>query len=101
LIIFADVTNSQADQDQLEPAMVQLKEQLNVTPENVAADKGYYNIAQIQNIETNSLTTCFVPHEDSAKKQSDRASGIAFTFILRRMNISVPKERHWCFNLAT
>lgn len=80
MIVLGEVTNDQVDQDLLEPAMDQLKEQLNVTPENLTADKGYYNIVQMQHIEANSMTTCYVPPQENAKKRSDQLSNITFTY---------------------
>ena len=80
MIVLAEATNKQADQDQLKPSIDQLKEQLEMTPEKVIADKGFFNIAQIQTIEKDNPTTCYIPPTENSNKRSDQLSNITFTF---------------------
>lgn len=80
MIVLAEVTNKQADQDQLEPSLDQLKEQLEMVPEQVVADKGYFNVNQIETIEQDGKTTCYVPPIENSSKKSDQLNGLAFTF---------------------
>ncbi len=80
MIALAEVTNKQVDQDQLEPSIDKLKDQLEIIPGEVVADKGYYNVDQIQAIENNDRTTCFIPPIERSTKKSDRLSNISFTF---------------------
>ena len=80
LIVLAEVTNKQGDQDQLKPSVDRLNEQLEMTPEQVIADKGFYNIAQIQTIEQDKRTTCYIPPIENSNKKSDQLSNITFTF---------------------
>ena len=80
LIVLAEVTNKQADQDQLKPSVDCLTEQLGIKPKQVIADKGFFNVVQIQEIEKDGQTTCYVPPIESSSKKSDQLSNITFTF---------------------
>ena len=80
LIVLAEVTNKQADQDQLKPSVDCLTEQLGIKPKQVIADKGFFNVVQIQEIEKDGQTTCYVPPEKSSTKESDKLFNINFTF---------------------
>jgi len=80
MIALAEVTNKQVDQAQLKPSVDCLKEQLAIKPKHLIADKGFYNVVQIQEIEKDGQTTCYVPPEKSSTKESDKLFNINFTF---------------------
>lgn len=76
----AEVVTDCSDINQLEPTLEKLNEQLEIVPDEVPADKGFYNINQIENIEKSGETKCYIPPaEDKNKKQDDEA-GVTFTY---------------------
>lgn len=80
MIAVAEITNKQVEKDQLKPVIVQLEEQLQIIPSQVVADTGYYNIVQIQSLESNGETTCYIPPVKLAREQSDQLFNISFTY---------------------
>ncbi len=84
MIALAEVTKDQVDIKQLSPCKEQLKEQLDITPDELIADKGYFNVGQIQEVEQDGQTTCYIPPVEPASKKSDRESNINFTYDPRK-----------------
>ena len=56
-----------------------LKEQLNITPERVLADKGYANEDQIQSLQESGIK-CIVPFPENAPDQKQIDAGITFEY---------------------
>lgn len=80
MIVLAEVTNDQADQNLLQTSKTQVEEQLNLTPSQIVADKGYFNLLQIQTVEATGQTTCYIPPEDNAKQNLDQLNEISFEY---------------------
>jgi transposase len=45
----------------LEPMLNELEQETDITPDVAVADKGYYNLKQIETVEKNNKTTCYIP----------------------------------------
>lgn len=80
MIAVAEVVTDPTDIEQLEPTFNKLNEQIKIIPKEVTADKGYYNIKQIQNIEKPEKTKCFIPPTENKDKKNDKEAGISFTY---------------------
>lgn len=80
MIAAADIVTDCTDADQLEPTLSRLKEQIEIVPEEVVADKGFYNITQLQNIESQDKTKCFVPPMEDSNTKKDKEAGISFNY---------------------
>jgi transposase len=84
MIVVAEVTTDTSDINQLEPTVDKLKEQLELVPEEVPADKGFYNINQIENIEKSGKTKCYVPPVEDKIKKRDEEAGISFIYDINK-----------------
>ena len=80
MIAAADVVTDCSDIDQLEPTLNRLNEQISIVPEEVPADKGFYNINQLHNIESSGTTKCFVPPMEDQYMKNDKEEGISFSY---------------------
>jgi hypothetical protein len=80
MIAVADVVTDCSDINQLEPTLNRLNEQISIVPEEVPADKGFYNISQLQNIESQNKTKCFVPPVVDMNTKKDKEAGISFEY---------------------
>lgn len=80
MIATAEITTEANDTNELKNNLDDLKEQLDIVPETVEADKGYSNLRDIKEIEENSGTKCFVPSVQNSKTERDKESGIKFTY---------------------
>lgn len=69
LIVTAEVTNAQADQQQLQPMHERVSEVLGEAPEELLADTGYADLGDIQRIERETPTRCFIPENDRHKQK--------------------------------
>jgi len=79
LIVFSQVTTEKTDINLLKNDLATLKEEINVIPTEVSADKGYANITQIKEAENNSID-CIIPIQKSHKKQADIKNNINFKY---------------------
>lgn len=80
MIAVAEISTAHSDINELKNNLDHLKEQLDIIPDKVDADKGYYNLTEIKEIEENTSTKCFVPIVKSNKKEDDKKAGIKFTY---------------------
>ena len=80
MIATAEVTDEPTDTPLIKKNLKDLQDQLDITPETVEADKGYWNSVQIKEIEDNSPTKCYIPIIKSAAKEKDKKEGIEFTY---------------------
>ncbi|RMG40451.1 MAG: IS1182 family transposase, partial [Methanobacteriota archaeon] len=61
MIADSEVVSESGDRELLDVMLDSLKEELDVLPENVLADKGFFSFTKIEKIEANGHTKCFVP----------------------------------------
>jgi transposase len=80
MLAVAEVTTDCSDQNQLEPTLNKLNEQIGIVPEEVPSDKGFYNITQLHNIESTDKTKCYVPPVEDQYERRDKEAGISFTY---------------------
>jgi transposase len=80
MIALAEVTNKEADQGLLKPQLDLLEKQIEIVPEEALADKGYYHLSQIKDVEQNNCTTCYIPPYDNKQQRIDKISGISFDY---------------------
>jgi len=80
MIAIAEITTQANDINELKKNIDNLKEQLNIEPEIIEADKGYANINEIKEIEDNSKTKCYIPLPENKKKKDDKKNGISFIY---------------------
>jgi transposase len=67
MIAHSQVFDAANDAELLEPVLDELSEQLQITPEKTLTDRGYYNLKQMETVETHHKTTCYIPirkHKD-------------------------------------
>lgn len=80
MIALAEITTETNDINEIKNNLDNLKEQLDIVPETVEADKGYANTKEIKEIEEKSDTKCFIPLTENNKKNEDKKAGIEFTY---------------------
>ena len=80
MITTAEVTKEETDIALLKTDLEQLKEQLEIIPHEIEADKGYGNIDQIREIQETTGTTCYVPLQEQPFKKRDKENGIEFIY---------------------
>lgn len=78
MIALSEITDSENDIYELKPDLEKLKEQVQIEPDKVYADKGYVNHKDIKEIEEQTKTECYVPVLNNNKK--DKKSGLKFTY---------------------
>ena len=76
----AEVVEDGSDVNQLEPTLMCLNKQIKIVPGLVPSDKGFYNINQLQNIESSGNTECFVPPTEDKNAKKDKEAGISFKY---------------------
>lgn len=76
LIAASNVLTDQDDHAALPQALTELKEQLNIEPQEVLADKGYYTPDIIEQIERDTCSICYIP----VPKKEPSADTITFTY---------------------
>lgn len=76
LIADSEVTTEANDQEMLERMVNSLKEELDIEPEEIIADKGYYSPKQIQSIEQNTKSSCYIPVPASSRDRDK----VTFTY---------------------
>jgi transposase len=76
LIADSEVVTAPIDQELLEPMLASLKEEIGIVPEEAILDKGYFNPVQIQNVEKNQATKCYIPVPESSRSREK----IKFTY---------------------
>lgn len=63
MIAEALVSTSVNDKNELLPVVKSLKKKIKIEPQELLADKGYYNRGAIRIVENECKTTCFIPGE--------------------------------------
>lgn len=61
MIAHSQVFDASNDTQLLEPMLGELEQEIDLTPESAVTDSGYYNLTQIETVESNNQTTCYVP----------------------------------------
>jgi transposase len=61
MIAHSQVFDSPNDIQLLEPMLDELEHEMHLTPEATVTDSGYYNLIQIETVEDNHQTTCYIP----------------------------------------
>jgi transposase len=79
MIAHMDVTDEYTDYDCLEGNVDALEEQIDIVPEELAADKGFANEDQIRNLEKRGVR-CFIPFPEQAVYQRQIEAGISFEY---------------------
>jgi transposase len=80
MIAVAEVVTDSSDINQLEPTLNRLNEQMDIVPEEVPADKGFYNINQLNNIESSGKTKCYVTPIEDKNTKKDKEAGISINY---------------------
>jgi transposase len=80
MIAVAEVVTDCSDINQLEPTLNRLKGQIEIVPDEVPSDKGFYNINQIINIESSGKTKCYVPPTEDKAEKKDKEAEINFKY---------------------
>lgn len=98
MITTAEVTEEECDIALLKTDLEQLKEQLDIIPDEIEADKGYGNRAQIREIQETSGTICYVPVQEPPLKSRDKKNGIEFIYHAEDDSYKCPnnKSLHLC-----
>lgn len=84
MISSAEVTTLPNDLHALEDNVKATEEQLGQTPKVVIADMGYGNTEQMENVESNEITTCYIPLEENNNSKRDKDNGLNFTYDAER-----------------
>lgn len=71
MIADSEVVSKPADQDLLEFMLKSLQEELEITPEISLNDKGYFSLTQIEKVEKNTTTKCYVPLPDKGSEREE------------------------------
>ena len=61
MIAHSEVFDASNDIQLLEPMLDKLEHEMNLNPEATVADSGYYNLIQIETVEDNYQTACYIP----------------------------------------
>jgi transposase len=81
MIIYAQLTEKGSDIDELKPNVDQTKDQLEITPQIIEADKGYANLDQIKAIEEkDEHPICAVPLQKGKQEKKDAKASIRFEY---------------------
>jgi hypothetical protein len=76
MIAHSQVFDTPNDANLLEPVLDELSEELEVTPEKTLTDSGYYNLKQMETVETHHKTTCYIPRRKH--KDDDRPTTFVY-----------------------
>jgi transposase len=79
MLVTNEITQSQNDKDQLEPAIKRLSEE-NITPAILLADTGYFKTDAIKNVEENNKIKCYIPINYNKASLKDISHHIEFTY---------------------
>lgn len=93
MIAIAEVVTDCTDVNQLEPTLNRLNEQIGIVPEEVPSDKGFYNIKQLQNIESSGTTKCYVPPMEDKNIKKDKEAGISFNYDSEKCEYTCPEGK--------
>ena len=93
MIAVAEIVTECSDINQLEPTLNRLDEQMEIVPDEVPSDKGFYNINQIQNIESSGITKCFVPPVEDKNGKKDKEAGISFEYDSEKCEYTCPEGK--------
>lgn len=80
MIAMAEVTDDECDITLLKTDFETLKDQLEIIPDEIEADKGYGNLSLIREIQETYGTTCYIPIQESPSKKLDKFNGIEFRY---------------------
>jgi transposase len=80
MIAIAEVTDDECDIALLKTDFETLKDQLEIIPDEIEADKGYGNLSQIREIQETYGTTCYIPIQEYPSKKLDKENGIEFRY---------------------
>lgn len=80
MIAIAEVVTDECDINLLKTNLKNLTEQLEFTPNEIEADKGYGNISQIKEIQEASDITCYIPVQEPPTKKHDRENNLEFIY---------------------
>lgn len=61
MIAHSEVFDEENDTSLLEPMLDEMEQETGLIPEAAVTDCGYYNLKQIQTVESNNKTICYVP----------------------------------------
>lgn len=80
LITLSELTDDVNDVNRLKRNVDLQKEQIGVIPKELEADKGYVNYKNIQEVEEEGKTECYIPLQVINIKERDKRNGIKFTY---------------------
>lgn len=80
MIVAAEVTNAPTDIEQLKPMLLCCEQQMDIVPQEALCDKGYYNPEQIKQVQSNEITTCFIPVAENNQRIKDKSNKITFSY---------------------
>lgn len=80
MIVLGEISTDTSDINLLKDDADKLKEQIDIEPEEIEADKGYANFKDIKDIEENSDTECFIPIPKNSSKEKDKENKIEFEY---------------------
>lgn len=80
MLVLSEISTDSNDIKLLKNNTEKLQEQLNISPEETEADKGYANISDIKEIEENANTKCFIPLLENKSTKKDKENGIEFIY---------------------
>jgi len=83
------VSDKENDFELLTPVVDQLKQQLDITPDQVLADTGYYVGSQVEMLEKQRDIDCYVPIHFNQQQHRRHKAGISF-------NYDVNKDEYIC-----
>jgi transposase len=61
MIVHSQVFEAPNDTELLEPVLEVLEQEIDLNPEATVTDCGYYNLSQMETVEKNHKTTCYIP----------------------------------------
>lgn len=76
MIADSEVTTEANDLNQLEPMIESIKEELDITPEKVLADKGYNKPDMIEKVTKQEGIKCYIPNVETSRDREE----IKFTY---------------------
>ena len=80
LITTVKTTAKSNDKGLLVEVLAQLEEELNIVPQNVLADSGYYVLKQLEQLEKQKNINCYVPVNLNSSQAQDKNNHISFTY---------------------
>lgn len=90
-IMHNKITTDTNDQQQLESCVESVREETGIAPEEVLADKGYGNTAQILNVE-NSGPQCYIPLPERTREKEEK-KGIVFGYNKQSNTYTCPQGK--------